>query len=109
MFEAYKYLLFVNDRLQYLVDDFPRMEKDLAVLKNDFFLLKYNFAILVSDRIENRPGFNEQALRMIKQQVRLFLDQAPENYDNSNAFRKELIQAAEHISQLSNIDFSAKP
>ncbi|WP_154665964.1 hypothetical protein [Paenibacillus pinihumi] len=101
MFDVYTYMLFVNQRLNFLLDHADSIEKSTTI-KNDLFLLSSHYQSQVRSQISDKETFNLEAHLKLKEQLNLFMLELPDKYDESQAFIKQFNKASAHIKPLIN-------
>lgn len=97
MFDAYTSIVFINHRIDLMLD---HSAIKLNTLSNDLLLLENSYASLVRDQISNKTKFNFQEHKLFKQQIRQFLNELPEEYEDSDNFINQLNEAAEQIKPI---------
>lgn len=94
---------FVNDfftTIKEQTSGFP----DVNVLRNDFTLFIFEYANVVRKQLESNQQDTEIQLK-VAHQIKLFLDELPEEYEDSTQFSDQFNTAAQHIKPLTHLNF----
>jgi len=101
MFDTYTYMLFMNQRLDLLMEHVDSIQR-ATTLKNDLFLLSNLYQSQVRNQISKQEELNVDAHLRLKEQLELFSAKLPDQYDGSEAFIKQFSKAVTHIRPLIN-------
>lgn len=104
MFDVYTSIIFVNDRLALLKENttgFP----DIDFLINDFMLFRDSYASVIRHQLGVRDNINYKVNLRVLDQIKLFVNDLPKEYENSKEFSNQVGVAAKHIKPLLNISF----
>lgn len=103
MFEVYTSIILVNDQLTLLKEN-TKTFPELDVLINDFLIFRGEYGYLVRDQLKGSGANSEVLMKMVKQ-VKLFLTDLPNEYENSKKFSDQFSKASEHIKPLIHLNF----
>ncbi|MDR6721610.1 hypothetical protein J2W91_000058 [Paenibacillus amylolyticus] len=94
---------FVNDFFTTIKEQ-TRGFPDVDVLRNDFTLFRFEYANVVRNQLESNEQDTEIQLK-VAHQIKLFLDELPEEYEDSTPFTDQFNAAAQHIKPLIHLNF----
>ncbi|MGO4732160.1 hypothetical protein [Paenibacillus sp. 2KB_22] len=103
MFEVYTSIILVNDQLTLLKEN-TKTFPELDVLINDFLIFRGEYGYLVRDQLKGSRADSEVLMKVVKQ-VKLFLTDLPNEYENSKEFSDQFSKASEHIKPLIHLNF----
>lgn len=103
MFEVYTSIILVNDQLTLLKEN-TKTFPELNVLINDFLIFRGEYGYLVRDQLKGSLADSEVLMKVVKQ-VKLFLTDLPNEYENSKEFSDQFSKASEHIKPLLHLNF----
>ncbi|WP_413407940.1 hypothetical protein [Paenibacillus amylolyticus] len=103
MFEVYTSIILVNDQLTLLKEN-TKTFPELNVLINDFLIFRGEYGYLVRDQLKGSRADSEVLMKVVKQ-VKLFLTDLPNEYENSKEFSDQFSKASEHIKPLLHLNF----
>lgn len=104
LIDEYENIIFVNDRLALLKEKTNRFPSDLGVLLNDFMIFRNSYGSFLRQQIV-RDNINSEVHLKVVNQIKLFLNDLPKEYEDSKEFYTQLSAAAEHIKPLQYINF----
>ncbi|MGG3279966.1 hypothetical protein [Paenibacillus solani] len=103
MLDVYTSIILVNDQLTLLKENtkgFP----DIDILINDFSIFRNEYGYLVKNQLEGHHVDPEIHLKVVTQ-IQLFLNNLPEEYENSREFTDQFNAATVHIKPLLHLNF----
>lgn len=103
MFEVYTSIILVNDQLTLLKEN-TKTFPELDVLINDFLIFRGEYGYLVRDQLKGSRA-DSVVLIKVAEQVKLFLNNLPKEYENSKEFSDQFSKASEHIKPLIHLNF----
>lgn len=108
MFDVYTSIIFLNDRLSLWKERTNSFPSDLDTLTNDFMIFRHNYGSFVRHQIvRNRDygGVDSEVQLIVVNQIKLFLNDLPKEYEDSKEFSNQLNVAAKHIKPLLHLNF----
>ncbi|UOK62221.1 hypothetical protein MT997_28545 [Paenibacillus sp. OVF10] len=103
MFEVYTSIILVNDQLTLLQEN-TKTFPELNVLINDFLIFRGEYGYLVRDQLKGSRADSEVLMKVVKQ-IKFFLTDLPNEYENSKEFSDQFSKASEHIKPLIHLNF----
>ncbi|MEJ9218522.1 hypothetical protein P4H46_10050 [Paenibacillus glucanolyticus] len=105
MFDVLSNIAFIHDRLNLMMNETTH-GNEYASLKDQFLRLRYSYESLVRSQLMKRDrSDSEEKLSFTQQQLQLFINDLPKEYENSKAFFILLHKAEAHIKPLEYMNF----
>ncbi|MCM3126914.1 hypothetical protein ACFQ3J_04485 [Paenibacillus provencensis] len=94
MVDVIAYINLVNDRLDLFVQKNTNNSLELAELDNEFHILKHEYIGMVRNQVSKPNESNVQTNIKLRKQVRLLMDELPDELNNTRDFAQEFNRVA---------------
>jgi len=104
MFDVYTSIILINDRLTLIKEHTKNFSDYINILINDFLIFRNEYGYLLRDQLKGNRADSEVRIKVAKQ-IKLFLNDLPKEYHDSEEFSDQFCAAAKHIKPLLHLNF----